>query len=212
MLNQHLWKMIYSTSVLWNLSSRLLSSGSLVIISPSVDDTATYECTVTNDAGEDKRTVDLTVQGTGLLYGLTVAIRIHFIIPLVHKRASFSTHLTFTYSVGTERCMIRIWKFGGAENMYFLFVVIVLVPPSIADEPTDFLVTKHAPMVITCTASGVPLPSIHWTKNGIRLLPRGDGYRILSSGKTKLSDYTSMIRLIMNGWLHQAFSCTKIKE
>ncbi|XP_012591877.2 hemicentin-1 [Microcebus murinus] len=103
-------------------SYRLLSSGSLVIISPSVDDTAAYECTVTNDAGEDKRTVDLTVQ----------------------------------------------------------------VPPSIADEPTDVLVTKHAPAVITCTASGVPFPSIHWTKNGLRLLPRGDGYRILSSGAIEI--------------------------
>ncbi|KAK2508441.1 hypothetical protein MC885_016939, partial [Smutsia gigantea] len=103
-------------------SYRLLSSGSLVIISPSVDDTATYECTVTNDAGEDKRTMDLTVQ----------------------------------------------------------------VPPSIADEPTDFLVTTHAPTVITCTASGVPFPSIHWMKNGIRLLPRGDGYRILSSGAIEI--------------------------
>ncbi|XP_067585037.1 hemicentin-1 isoform X1 [Pseudorca crassidens] len=103
-------------------SYRLLSSGSLVIISPSVDDTATYECTVTSDAGEDKRTVDLTVQ----------------------------------------------------------------VPPSIADEPTDFLVTTHAPTVITCTASGVPFPSIHWAKNGIRLLPRGEGYRILSSGAIEI--------------------------
>uniref|UniRef100_A0AC11BQX3 Hemicentin 1 n=1 Tax=Ovis aries TaxID=9940 RepID=A0AC11BQX3_SHEEP len=103
-------------------SYRLLSSGSLVIISPSVDDTATYECTVTSDAGEDERTVDLTVQ----------------------------------------------------------------VPPSIADEPTDFLVTKHTPAVITCTASGVPFPSIHWMKNGIRLLPRGEGYRILSSGAIEI--------------------------
>uniref|UniRef100_A0A8C6DPR2 Hemicentin-1 n=1 Tax=Moschus moschiferus TaxID=68415 RepID=A0A8C6DPR2_MOSMO len=105
-------------------SYRLLSSGSLVIISPSVDDTATYECTVTSDAGEDKRTVDLTVQ----------------------------------------------------------------VPPSIADEPADFLVTRHTPTVITCTASGVPFPSIHWMKNGIRLLPRGEGYRILSSGAIEILD------------------------
>uniref|UniRef100_H0WC62 Hemicentin-1 n=1 Tax=Cavia porcellus TaxID=10141 RepID=H0WC62_CAVPO len=119
-------------------SYRLLSSGSLVIISPSVDDTATYECTVTNDAGEDKRTVDLTVQ----------------------------------------------------------------VPPTIADEPTDLLVTKQAPAVITCVASGVPFPSIHWTKNGIRLLPRGDGYRILSSGTIEIfatqlnhaGQYTCVVR------------------
>uniref|UniRef100_A0A8C3YS46 Hemicentin-1 n=1 Tax=Catagonus wagneri TaxID=51154 RepID=A0A8C3YS46_9CETA len=103
-------------------SYRLLSSGSLVIISPSVDDTATYECAVTNDAGEDKRTVDLTIQ----------------------------------------------------------------VPPSVADEPTDLLVTKHAPTVIACTASGVPSPTIHWMKNGVRLLPRGEGYRILSSGAIEI--------------------------
>lgn len=105
--------------------------------------------------------------------------------------------------------MTRLWKLVRLGNVYFL---IVLVPPSIADEPTDFLVTKHAPTVITCTASGVPFPSIHWTKNGIRLLPRGDGYRILSSGKTKLSNHTSMIRLIINGWPYLAFCCTKIKK
>ncbi|NXC61674.1 HMCN1 protein, partial [Aleadryas rufinucha] len=101
---------------------RLLSSGSLVIISPTVDDTAVYECSVSNDAGEDQRAVELTVQ----------------------------------------------------------------VPPSIADEATELLVTKLSPVVVSCTASGVPVPSVHWTKNGIKLLPRGDGYRILSSGAVEI--------------------------
>uniref|UniRef100_A0A8C9N6Y6 Hemicentin-1 n=1 Tax=Serinus canaria TaxID=9135 RepID=A0A8C9N6Y6_SERCA len=101
---------------------RLLSSGSLIIISPTVDDTAVYECSVSNDAGEDQRTIDLTVQ----------------------------------------------------------------VPPSIADEATELLVTKLSPVVVSCTASGVPVPSVHWTKNGIKLLPRGDGYRILSSGAVEI--------------------------
>ncbi|XP_059334168.1 hemicentin-1 [Ammospiza nelsoni] len=101
---------------------RLLSSGSLVIISPTVDDTAVYECFVSNEAGEDQRAIDLTVQ----------------------------------------------------------------VPPSIADEATELLVTKLSPVVISCTASGVPIPSVYWTKNGIKLLPRGDGYRILSSGAVEI--------------------------
>ncbi|NXB77102.1 HMCN1 protein, partial [Donacobius atricapilla] len=101
---------------------RLLSSGSLVIISPTVDDTAVYECSVSNAAGEDQRAIDLTVQ----------------------------------------------------------------VPPSIADEATELLVTKLSPVVVSCTASGVPIPSVHWTKNGIKLLPRGDGYRILSSGAVEI--------------------------
>ncbi|XP_038613568.1 hemicentin-1 [Tachyglossus aculeatus] len=102
---------------------RILSSGSLVIISPSVDDTAAYECFVSNDAGEDRRTVHLLVQ----------------------------------------------------------------VPPSIADETTDLVVTKLSPAVMTCTASGVPAPSVHWTKNGIRLLPRGDGYTVLTSGAIEIA-------------------------
>ncbi|NXO39218.1 HMCN1 protein, partial [Locustella ochotensis] len=101
---------------------RLLSSGSLVIISPTVDDTAVYECSVSNAAGEDQRAIDLTVQ----------------------------------------------------------------VPPSIADEATELLVTKLSSVVVSCTASGVPSPSVHWTKNGIKLLPRGDGYRILSSGAVEI--------------------------
>ncbi|NXX95340.1 HMCN1 protein, partial [Centropus bengalensis] len=102
---------------------RLLSSGSLVVISPTVADTAVYECSVSNDAGEDQRAVELTVQ----------------------------------------------------------------VPPSIADEATDLLVTKLSPVVIPCTASGVPAPSIHWTKNGVKLLPRGNGYRILPSGAVEIA-------------------------
>ncbi|NXK97014.1 HMCN1 protein, partial [Formicarius rufipectus] len=101
---------------------RLLSSGSLTIISPTVDDTGVYECSVSNDAGEDQRAVELTVQ----------------------------------------------------------------VPPSIADEATDLLVTKLSPVVISCTASGLPVPSLHWTKDGMKLLPRGDGYRILSSGAVEV--------------------------
>lgn len=77
-------------------------------------------------------------------------------------------------------------------------VVAVSVPPTIADEPMEFLVTRQAPAVMTCTASGVPVPSIHWTKNGIRLLPRGDGYRILSSGnKSVVCEFTFQSRSLI---------------
>nr|XP_033816119.1 hemicentin-1 isoform X1 [Geotrypetes seraphini] len=102
---------------------RLLSSGSLVILSPTVDDTGVYDCIASNEAGEDRKTIDLIVQ----------------------------------------------------------------VPPSIADEATDLLVTKLSPVVISCTASGVPAPSVHWLMNGIKLLARGNGYRILSSGTIEIT-------------------------
>ncbi|XP_055962583.1 hemicentin-1 [Sorex fumeus] len=103
-------------------SYRLLSSGSLVIISPSVDDTATYECVAANEAGEERRTTALTVQ----------------------------------------------------------------VPPSLADEPTDLLVTRGAPAVLPCSAAGVPPPTVTWMKNGGRLLPRAPGSRLLASGAIEI--------------------------
>ncbi|KAM4629779.1 hemicentin-1 [Polymixia lowei] len=102
---------------------RLLSSGSLVVIAPTVEDTALYECVVVNEAGEDSRAIDLTVQ----------------------------------------------------------------VPPSIADEPTELVVTKLSPVVIGCTASGVPEPSLHWSKDGMKLPQQGRGYSILSSGHVEIT-------------------------
>ncbi|MGH0173029.1 UNVERIFIED_CONTAM: hypothetical protein FKN15_020671 [Acipenser sinensis] len=63
----------------------------------------------------------------------------------------------------------------------------IAVPPSIADEATELLVTKLSPAVISCTASGVPEPTIHWSKDGAKLLPHGEGYRILPTGPVEIS-------------------------
>uniref|UniRef100_A0A3B4Z1V9 Hemicentin-1 n=1 Tax=Stegastes partitus TaxID=144197 RepID=A0A3B4Z1V9_9TELE len=102
---------------------RLLSSGSLVVIAPTVEDTAVYECVVSNEAGEDSRSVNLTVH----------------------------------------------------------------VPPSIADEPTELVVTRLSPVVIACTASGVPEPTIHWSKDGMKLHQTGPGYSILPTGQIEIT-------------------------
>ncbi|XP_053178575.1 hemicentin-1 [Scomber japonicus] len=102
---------------------RLLSSGSLVVIAPTVDDTAVYECVASNEAGVDSKSINLTVH----------------------------------------------------------------VPPSIADEPTELVVTRQSPVVIACTASGVPEPTIHWNKDGIKLPSQGQGYTILSAGAVEIT-------------------------
>ncbi|CAG5863670.1 unnamed protein product [Menidia menidia] len=102
---------------------RLLSSGSLVIIAPSVEDTAVYRCVVSNEAGSDDRSINLTV----------------------------------------------------------------IVPPSIADEPTELVVSRLSPVVIACTASGVPQPTIHWSKDGMPLPNKGQGYSILPTGPVEIT-------------------------
>ncbi|XP_045905935.1 hemicentin-1 [Micropterus dolomieu] len=102
---------------------RLLSSGSLVVIAPTVEDTAVYECVISNEAGEDSRAINL----------------------------------------------------------------IVHVPPSIADEPTELVVTRLSPVVIACTASGVPEPTILWSKDGMKLPKEGQGYSILPTGPVEIT-------------------------
>lgn len=43
--------------------SRLLSSGSLVLLSPSVEDEGYFECTAVNDVGEERRVIEVVLQG-----------------------------------------------------------------------------------------------------------------------------------------------------
>ncbi|XP_005733181.1 hemicentin-1 isoform X1 [Pundamilia nyererei] len=102
---------------------RLLSSGSLVVIAPTVEDTAVYQCAASNEAGEDTRSINLTVN----------------------------------------------------------------VPPSIADELTELVVTRLSPVVIPCTASGIPEPTIHWSKAGMKLPIEGLGYSILATGPIEIT-------------------------
>lgn len=68
---------------------------------------------------------------------------------------------------------------------YFTKLTSVLssaVPPSIADEATELVVSRLSSVVIGCTASGFPTPVIHWSKDGIHLAKEGEGYKILPSG------------------------------
>lgn len=43
--------------------------------------------------------------------------------------------------------------------------------------------TQLAPVVLTCHSVGVPTPLVSWRKAGTRLGVRGNGYRVLPSGR-----------------------------
>lgn len=45
--------------------SRLLSSGSLVLLSPSDEDEGYFECTAVNEVGEERRVIEVILQGNG---------------------------------------------------------------------------------------------------------------------------------------------------
>lgn len=43
-----------------------MSSGSLVLLSPSSEDEGYFECTAVNDVGEERRVIEVILQGTDL--------------------------------------------------------------------------------------------------------------------------------------------------
>ncbi|KAJ7414143.1 hemicentin-2 [Willisornis vidua] len=67
-----------------------------------------------------------------------------------------------------------------------VFLVSVHVPPTIADDLTDVIVTRLSPVVLTCYASGVPPPTVSWSKEGAQLGSRGGGYRVLPKGALEI--------------------------
>ncbi|KAF3821003.1 hypothetical protein GH733_011156 [Mirounga leonina] len=101
---------------------RLLPSNALLLAAPGPQDSAHFECVVSNEVGEARR----------------------------------------------------------------LYQVTVHVPPTIADDQTDFTVTKMAPVVLTCHSMGVPAPVVSWSKAGTQLGRRGNGYRVLPSGALEI--------------------------
>ena len=51
--------------------SRLLSSGSLVLLSPSNEDEGYFECTAVNDVAEERRVIEVILQGIHLKFCTT---------------------------------------------------------------------------------------------------------------------------------------------
>ncbi|XP_014387685.1 PREDICTED: LOW QUALITY PROTEIN: hemicentin-2 [Myotis brandtii] len=72
---------------------------------------------------------------------------------------------------------------GEARRRY---QVTIHVPPTIADDQTDFTVTQMAPVVLTCHSSGVPAPVVSWSKAGTPLGARGSGYHVSPSGALEI--------------------------
>uniref|UniRef100_A0A8C0DZX9 Hemicentin-2 n=1 Tax=Balaenoptera musculus TaxID=9771 RepID=A0A8C0DZX9_BALMU len=72
---------------------------------------------------------------------------------------------------------------GEAHRLYW---VTIHVPPTIADDQTDFTVTMMAPVVLTCHSTGVPAPVVSWSKAGTQLGLRGNGYRVSPSGALEI--------------------------
>ncbi|XP_007942419.2 hemicentin-2 [Orycteropus afer afer] len=83
---------------------------------------------------------------------------------------------------GQFECVVSN-EMGEARRIY---QVTIHVPPTIADDQTDFTVTKMAPVVLTCHSTGIPAPVVSWSRAGTQLGLRGSGYRVLPTGALEI--------------------------
>lgn len=132
-----------------------------MVIAPTVEDTAEYKCVVSNEAGNESRSIYFTVVGEKhvCLWVILLSATGPMFDWLKQDRIFLSHHLTV------------------------LTLPSSLVPPSIADEATEITVTRLSPVVIACSATGVPEPTLQWSKDGLKLPSKGQGLTILPAGQ-----------------------------
>nr|XP_022322237.1 hemicentin-1-like isoform X1 [Crassostrea virginica] len=171
---------------------RLLRSGWLLIPYSRPDDTGTYRCTATNTAGQDQVTMTLTVhmpprieEGPRLMTG-TVGSTAR--IPcnttgeprpeitwlkdgrLIREAGKYIVEDSGTLVInsldaddtGSYTCTAI--NVAGRDSMDR--VLRVQVPPKIIQAPRSQEVIQNSRIVLSCAATGIPVPTVTWTLNG----------------------------------------------
>ncbi|XP_065504896.1 hemicentin-2 isoform X1 [Caloenas nicobarica] len=194
---------------------QLLPDGSLQIDPVQVQDSGSYLCMASSPAGSDRRGLDLLVLVPPTIAlgpsNLTLLAQQPATLgcdawgsPEPHVRWEKDGHplnphlLPSTYSLQSSGSLLITspgpWDEGqfeciatnAAGEARKVFLVSIHVPPTIADDLTDVAVTQLSPVVLTCYASGVPPPTVSWSKEGAQLGSRGGGYRVLPTGALEI--------------------------
>ncbi|XP_056379622.1 hemicentin-1 isoform X2 [Hyla sarda] len=191
---------------------RLLSSGSLIIISPSVDDTGMYICYVSNDAGHDEIEVSLTVlvppsiadevtniyvskSSSAILpctvYGVPHPA-VHWSkdgkpLPAVGERyktlASGSIEIAHADLSHAGTYTCKVVNEVGSAQIHInLHVQEVPVIQSHVDHLEA--VVDHS-VTLLCEATGTPSPTLTWQKEGVAI-KTGNHYTIFPNGSLKI--------------------------
>ncbi|XP_069729285.1 hemicentin-2 [Phaenicophaeus curvirostris] len=194
---------------------QLLPGGSLQISPVQVQDSGYYLCMASSLAGSDRRSLDLHVlvppaiipgpSNLTLLAQQPVTLGCEaWGTPKPHIKWEkdgrlLNPHLLpGAYSLQSSGSLLISspgpWDEGrfeciatnAAGEARKVFLVSIHVPPTIADDVTDVVVTRLSPAVLTCYTSGVPPPAVSWSKEGAQLGSRGGGYHILPTGALEI--------------------------
>ncbi|KAM9370790.1 LOW QUALITY PROTEIN: hemicentin-2 [Phaethornis superciliosus] len=194
---------------------QLLPGGSLQIDPIQVQDSGRYLCMASSPAGSDRRGLDLHVLVPPTITSgpsnLTLLAQ-HPASLDCYAQGSPQPHVRWekdgqplhphllpnTYSLQSSGALL-ITSPGPQDEGWFecittnaagearkLFHVSIQVPPTIADDLRDVVVTRLSPAILTCYASGVPPPTLSWSKEGAPLGSQGGGYHLLPTGALEI--------------------------
>ncbi|XP_055367591.1 hemicentin-1 [Betta splendens] len=195
---------------------RLLSSGSLVLLSPSTEDEGYFECTAINDVGEERRVIEVILQVPPSIEDDATAVTAVKMSPVVlpcHVQGSPRPTVTWTKAgakLGPRGGSYRVLPTGVLEITAALpshagrytcsahnpagvahkhISLTVQEPPEIRPMAEEVQVVLHHGTVLSCDAYGFPRPTITWQREGV---PIAAGHRlaVLSNGALKFSRVT----------------------
>ncbi|KAI4892791.1 hypothetical protein NFI96_028928 [Prochilodus magdalenae] len=195
---------------------RLMSSGSLVITSPSQEDEGYFECTVTNEVGEERRVIEVILQVPPSIEDDVTTVTAVKMFPVVlpcHVTGRPEPTISWTKSgtqLGTRGGSYRILPTGvleilstslshagrytcTARNLVGVahkhITLSVHEPPEIRPMAEEVQVVLHQVAVLPCEVHGFPRPTVTWQREGVPIAT-GNRLAVLSSGALKFSRVT----------------------
>ncbi|KAM3610982.1 uncharacterized protein V6R79_011806 [Siganus canaliculatus] len=195
---------------------RLLSSGSLVLLSPSVEDEGYFECTAVNDVGEERRVIEVVLQVPPSIEDDVTAITAVKMSPVVlpcHVQGRPQPAVSWSKGgakLGSRGGSYRVLPTGVLEitaaapshagrytcsarnpagTAHKHITLTVQEPPEIRPMAEEVQVVLNHGTVLPCEVQGFPRPSITWQREGV---PIAAGHRlaVLPNGALKFSRVT----------------------
>ncbi|XP_068166004.1 hemicentin-1 [Antennarius striatus] len=195
---------------------RSLSSGSLVLLSPSNEDEGYFECTAVNAAGEERRVIEVILRVPPTIEDdvtVMTAVKASPVALPCHAQGRPLPTVTWTKGgakLGARGGSYRVLPTGvleitaavpshagrytcsarNAAGVAHKHVSLtVQEPPEIRPMAEEVQVVLHHGTVLPCKAHGFPRPAVTWQREGV---PIATGHRlaVLSNGALKFSRAT----------------------
>uniref|UniRef100_M3ZDA5 Cell adhesion molecule-related/down-regulated by oncogenes n=1 Tax=Xiphophorus maculatus TaxID=8083 RepID=M3ZDA5_XIPMA len=190
----------------------LLSSGSLVLLSPSDEDEGYFECTAVNEVGEERRVIEVILQPPSIEDDVTAvkAVKMSPVALPCHVQGQPPPTVTWTKGgakLGTRGGSYRVLptvleilatlpshagrytcSARNPAGVAHKHISLTVQPPEIRPMAEEVQVLLNHGTVLPCEVQGFPRPTIIWQREGVSIAAHR--LAVLSNGALKFSRVT----------------------